>query len=73
MALLASWDKRYFKNEGSDWKTLIDFKYNTDIPNVLWSKPGVGSLFWKSVNWAIYASKTFNRWKVGNGEIIFLA
>lgn len=39
-------------------------------PNILWAKQGSGSPFWKSVTWALNASRTFYTWKIGNGETI---
>jgi hypothetical protein len=34
ICLLASWIRRYQANNGKLWKVLIDFKYNTDRPNI---------------------------------------
>lgn len=52
MALLASWSKRFFLGGDKSWITLVNHKYKTDKPNLLWSKPDVGSPFWKGVTWA---------------------
>uniref|UniRef100_A0A453GXL2 Reverse transcriptase zinc-binding domain-containing protein n=1 Tax=Aegilops tauschii subsp. strangulata TaxID=200361 RepID=A0A453GXL2_AEGTS len=67
-ALLANWAKRYFDSKDSEWKKNISYKYDIDKPNILWSKNGVGSTFWKSATWAFAAAKTFYKWKLGNGE-----
>lgn len=68
LALLASWSKRFFDDRNSDWKKIICFKYNVDKPNILWSKAGNGSPFWKSITWAFAAAKVFYRWVRWNGE-----
>ena len=70
MALLANWAKRYFDGKNSEWKKIISYKYDTNKPNILWSKNGVGSTFWKSATWVFAAAKTFYKWKLGNGENI---
>ena len=69
MSLLAAWSKRFFDDRYSDWKKLLNYKYNVDRPNILWSRTGVGSPFWKNFTWAFSAAKTFYRWILGMGEI----
>uniref|UniRef100_A0A8I7BK24 Reverse transcriptase zinc-binding domain-containing protein n=1 Tax=Hordeum vulgare subsp. vulgare TaxID=112509 RepID=A0A8I7BK24_HORVV len=71
MALLASSGKRFFDNK-KRLERCYSFKYNTEYPNVLWSKSDNASSFWKSVTWALNASKTFYRWKIGNGRNVKL-
>ena len=47
MSLLASWASWYFAGGDKNWLILLDHKYNTCKPNLLWSKPNVGSPFSK--------------------------
>ena len=70
MALLASWAKRYFMDSNKNWVKLIDHKYKTTKPNILWSRQGVGSPFWKGVTWALEGVRPFYKWKLGNGNKI---
>uniref|UniRef100_A0A453B0L6 Reverse transcriptase zinc-binding domain-containing protein n=1 Tax=Aegilops tauschii subsp. strangulata TaxID=200361 RepID=A0A453B0L6_AEGTS len=70
MSLLAAWSKRFFDDKDSDWKKLLSYKYNVDRPNILWSRTGVGSPFWKSFAWAFSAAKTFYRWIPRDGRNI---
>ena len=70
MALLASWSKRYFDDKDKNWKKLIGYKYNTAKPNILWSRNGVGSPFWKGLTWDLSAARCFYKWKIGNGKMI---
>ena len=71
MALLASWAKRYFINHDNDWGRLIDHKYRTDKPNLLWAKQGVGSPFWKGVTWAFEGIRPFSdgTWAKGTKSV----
>ena len=68
MSLLASWEKRYFMDSDKNWVRLIDHKYRTNNPNLLWSRQGVGSPFWKGVTWAFEGIRPFFRWNLGNGN-----
>lgn len=68
MALLANWAKRYFDSKDNEWKKVISYKYDISERNILWSKNGAGSIFWKSDTWAFAAAKNFYKWKLGNGE-----
>jgi hypothetical protein len=49
---------------------LIDFKYKTDMPNILTCPDTERSNFWKGVMWAARAAKMGYRWKVGSGSKI---
>lgn len=58
-----------FESNDKDWKKILEYKYNISKPNILCSRTGVGSPFWKSVmTWALHATKPFYRWNVGNGD-----
>ena len=46
----------------------MNFKYNTDKPNILWTRPRMDSPFRKGVSWAFSIVKIFYRWKFGNGQ-----
>ena len=35
MSLLAAWSKCFFDDKDSDWKKLLEYKYNVDRPNIL--------------------------------------
>lgn len=61
MAMLASWNRRYFDNRPDDWKTLLDYiyKYSNTSLNLLWTIIEVGSPFWRGLNWALSAAKPF--------------
>jgi hypothetical protein len=73
LCLLASWIRRYSKDEGKLWKALVDFKYNTINPNILSCRDVGASNFWQCVMWAARVAKLGYRWKVGNGvKIKFL-
>uniref|UniRef100_A0A453GJH1 Reverse transcriptase domain-containing protein n=1 Tax=Aegilops tauschii subsp. strangulata TaxID=200361 RepID=A0A453GJH1_AEGTS len=61
MALLSSWGKRFFDGTESDWKKFIMHKYRVNSPNLLWAKGDGGSTFWKSITWALAATKNFYR------------
>ena len=49
MSLLSSWASRYFAGGDKNWLILLDHRYNTCKPNLLWPKPNVGSPFSKEV------------------------
>jgi hypothetical protein len=34
--LLASWIQRYYQYDGKLWKDVIDHKYTSNLPNILW-------------------------------------
>jgi hypothetical protein len=68
LCLLASWIKRYQEGKGKLWKELIDFKYDTNKPNILCAKDTNSSQFFKGVVWAAKAAKMGFRWKIGDGK-----
>uniref|UniRef100_A0A8I6WLN0 Reverse transcriptase domain-containing protein n=1 Tax=Hordeum vulgare subsp. vulgare TaxID=112509 RepID=A0A8I6WLN0_HORVV len=70
MALLASWGKRFFNDVDSDWKKILRYKYIVSNPNILWSRQQGSSPFWKSVTWALNATRTSYKWEIGNGDNI---
>lgn len=72
ICLLASWLKRYNEDKGKLWKELIDFKYNTEKPNILAAKSNHASSFFKGFMLAIKAAKVGYKWKIGNGQKIRL-
>jgi hypothetical protein len=47
---------------------LIDFKYNTNNPNVLPYRDIGASNFWQGVMWAARVVKMGYRWRVGVGR-----
>lgn len=47
MCLLGSWIRRYQMGEGKLWKEIIDFKYNTNSPNIFYASDTNGSQFCK--------------------------
>ena len=68
ICLLGSWLKRYNSDKEKLWKELIDFKYNTQKPNIFQSRSSGASNFFKGFMWAAQAAKMGYRWKVGNGR-----
>jgi hypothetical protein len=70
LCLLGSWVKRYIKAEGSIWKKIVDAKYHTRQPNILWCQDTHPSIFWKGVMWATQAVRCGYKWHVGNGKSI---
>jgi hypothetical protein len=52
------------------WKELIDYKYRTKNPNILFCSDVGASNFWQGVMWAARVAKMGYRWKVGNGSKI---
>ena len=72
MDLLASWSKRFFDDDrDSDWKRNLCYKYGAAKPSILYGKPCLGSLFWKSISWAFGRAKKKYRWEVGSGRNIY--
>ena len=70
VCLLASWIKRYEMGRDKLWRSVIDSKYNTDKPNMLWSRDIGASKFWQGVLWDAQAAKMGYKWKVGDGKKI---
>lgn len=68
VCLLASWIRRYNQDENKLWKRVIDFKYNTNRPNVLSCVDVAASNFWKGVSWATKVAKMGYKWKLGDGN-----
>lgn len=72
LCLLSSWVKRYLKDEGKLWRTLVDSKYDTGNPSIFCSKTTGSSQFWKRVMWAVHSLKFRYRWKIGDGTQVRL-
>lgn len=70
LCLLGFWMKRYNQDEGKLWRQVIDYKYNTEKPNILACVDRESSVFWKGVMWDLKVAKMGYRWKVGNGKRI---
>jgi hypothetical protein len=51
LCILASWINRY-QAPPRLWKSIIDHKYQTSAPNILWCVDKQMSPFWKGVLWA---------------------
>jgi hypothetical protein len=68
LCLLGSWLKRYSLDEGKLWKSLVDFKYNNDSPNIFTCGEAGASNFWKGVLWVARVAKLGYRWRVGKGS-----
>ena len=50
-------------------KDLINYKYDTDRPNIFFCSSTVGaSSFFEGLMWAASAAKIGFRWKIGNGK-----
>jgi hypothetical protein len=69
LCILVSWINRY-QAPPRLWKSIIDHKYQTLAPNILWCVDKQSSPFWKGVLWAAQAVKMGYAWKVGNGRKI---
>lgn len=61
MYLLASWAKRFFTGGGKQWLSLVQHKYLTDKPNLLWSEGNIGSPFLKGFTWPLAGVRPFCR------------
>jgi hypothetical protein len=57
LCLMASWISRCSRGDGKIWKALIDFKYNTNNPNILSCREVGASNFWQGVMWAARVAK----------------
>lgn len=68
ICLLASWIKRYNIDKHKLWKQVIDAKYNTNRPNIFYSKTAGASQFFRGIMWAASAAKMGFRWKIGDGK-----
>ncbi|KAJ1267594.1 hypothetical protein BS78_07G068500, partial [Paspalum vaginatum] len=65
---LGSWVKRYISGDNKLWKDLIDFKYNTNDPNIFSTRVTGASNFFKGFMYATSAAKMGFRWKIGDGK-----
>ena len=70
LCLLGAWVSRYLLNENTLWRNMIDFKYETDKPNIFCCPEVEVSPFWKGVLWAAKAAHMGYKWKVGDGKNI---
>jgi hypothetical protein len=68
LCLLASWIRRYSLDENKLWKQIVDFKYDTQNPNIFSCHGNNLSPFWKGVMWATNAAKIGYKWVVGSGK-----
>ena len=68
ICLLGSWLKRYQEGGRKLWRQFIDFKYNTNDPNIFHTSSRGASNFLKGVLWAANAAKMGYMWKIGNGQ-----
>jgi hypothetical protein len=67
LCLLGSLLKRYSKDYGKLWKTIVDAKYNTQDMNIFCSRIVGVSHFWKGLMWFVKSVQFRYRWKIGNG------
>jgi hypothetical protein len=73
--LLGLWIMRYEADDDKIWKqVIVDYKYNTRKPNILWCKDGYGFVCGGGggVKWAIKVAKMGFKWNVGNGRRVKL-
>lgn len=70
ICLLGSWLQSYQVDEGELWKDIIDFKYNTEHPNIFCARDSNSYQFFKEFMWAVQAAKMGFRWKIGNDRKI---
>ena len=68
LCLLASWVKRYNLDGDKMWRQFLDFKYNTDRPNIFYSSSSGASEFFKGLMRAAAVAKMGYRWHIGNGK-----
>jgi hypothetical protein len=66
LCLLGNWVKRYIRDDGKLWRSVIDKKCRNG--NILHSDRRQASPFWKGVMLAAQAVKHGYRWVVRNGE-----
>jgi hypothetical protein len=57
LCLLGSRIRRYSLDNDKTWKMLVDFKYNTNSPNLFTCRSVSASNFWQGVLWAAMAAK----------------
>ena len=68
LCLLASWVKRYNLDSDKMWRQFLDFKYNTDRPNIFYSSSSGASEFFKGLMRVASVAKMGYRWHIGNGK-----
>jgi hypothetical protein len=65
-------DQKIHPRGGILWKVVIDSRYNTRNPNILYCHDVQPSTFWKGVMWASRAITVGYRWKIGNDKSLKL-
>jgi hypothetical protein len=70
MALLGSWVKRFLKDEGKLWHSIIQQKYVRHGTNIFCLPHSQPFNFWNGVLWAAKSLKFGFRWSVGDGSKI---
>jgi hypothetical protein len=70
LCLLVSWVQRYYDANGKMWRSIVDQKYNSCLPNLFCCNTRNKSPFWKGVTWAAKVAKMGYRWHVGKGNKI---
>jgi hypothetical protein len=66
ICLLGSWVRRYAQDKDKLWRELIDFKYNTNNPNLFSCSANGSTNFWSGVLLAAHVAKMGYRWRLGN-------
>ena len=67
LALLGSWVKRFIRDEGKLWHSVIRKKYMRNAPNIFCVPTTHSSTFWKGVIGNAKALKFGYKWSVGDG------
>ena len=67
LALLGSWIKRFIKDEGKLWHSVIKRKYMRNALNIFCVPTTQSSTFWKGILESIKALKFGYKWSVGDG------
>jgi len=57
ISLLAPWLRRYNNDRDKLWKELLDYKYNTEKPNIFLTRTVGASSFFKGFMWAAQVAK----------------
>jgi hypothetical protein len=63
---LGSWIRRYQADSSKLWNEVIDLKYKTSKPNILYTNDNKASKFFKCFMWVAKAAKMGFRWRVGD-------
>jgi hypothetical protein len=69
LCLLGSWVKRFIKDEGRLWRSVVEAKYYRS-GNIFHDAPGQWSPIWKGVMLVAHAIKFEYRWLPGDGKRI---